>query len=240
MILLTDQQPTTKLKLKAQPLLHENQSPDYYPCFSSQVLSASLMAFVTNPVGQRGHRPSGFLLPVRRTIPLPVAPQPDSPVAVNYDGTYFYVCDNLNNRILVYYGIPTSNDAPASFVIGQPDFVSNLPNQGLASPTAYTLNSPNDVFSNGTTLFVADTGNNRILVYTLPISTSGDPSAQFVIGQRVFQHHNGGHFQHGFGRSRRGLFLRQHIIRGGHQQRPIGFSFLTSAPSATGNPRPSS
>ncbi len=107
------------------------------------------------------------------------------PVAVNYDGTYLFVCDNTNNRILIYNGIPGSNNASANAVIGQPDFISIQPNQGSATPGANTLDDPNDVFSNGTTLFVADTANNRILIYS-PIPTANNASAQFVIGQSTF------------------------------------------------------
>jgi hypothetical protein len=109
----------------------------------------------------------------------------DAPVAAFYDGTHFFICDNGNNRVLVYNGIPASNNSSANYVIGQPDLVSKQPNQGLGTPAANTLNSPNDVFSNGTTLFIADTGNNRVLIYS-PIPTSSNASAQFVLGQGGF------------------------------------------------------
>jgi len=143
-----------------------------------------LMAFVTNQSANVviGHQ--NFTTGSPNDTP-PGGNTADSPVAVNYDGTHFFVCDNGNNRILVYNGIPTSNNASASYVIGQPDLVSSQPNQGSSTPSANTLDSPNDVFSNGTTLFVADTGNNRILIYT-PIPTSSNASAQYVIGQGGF------------------------------------------------------
>ncbi|MBX6419618.1 MAG: NHL repeat-containing protein [Nevskia sp.] len=105
------------------------------------------------------------------------------------------VVDQNNNRVLVWNSVPTSNGAPADAVIGQPDFTSN--NQGTLSTvsngTSVTqvigLNNPSDLWTNGFSLFVSDTGNNRVL-YWNQIPTTTDPTTNnmpnFVIGQTIF------------------------------------------------------
>ena len=69
--------------------------------------------------------------------------------------------------MLIWHAIPTSNAQPADVVLGQPDFDSNLPNvKGIGNdPTAHTLNWPYGLFSDGKSLWIADTGNRRILFY---------------------------------------------------------------------------
>ncbi|MFA5926477.1 MAG: hypothetical protein WC831_06170 [Parcubacteria group bacterium] len=98
-----------------------------------------------------------------------------------HDGNKFFMVDSVNNRVLVYNSIPTSNNASADVVIGQPNMTSNSENQG-GSPAANTLNSPSAVFSDGSRLFICDSENNRVLVYN-SIPTSNNASADVVIGQ---------------------------------------------------------
>ena len=83
------------------------------------------------------------------------------------DGETLIVADAWNHRILIWHSIPTSNAQPADVVLGQPSFDTNLPNvKGIGSdPTAQTLNWPYGLFSDGKSLWIADTGNRRILVY---------------------------------------------------------------------------
>jgi hypothetical protein len=88
--------------------------------------------------------------------------QPHS-VAVDSSGR-LYIADTLNNRILVYNSIPTSNGASANYVIGQPDMSSSSVNQG-GSASAYTLNRPTLVDVNDCHLFVVDQQNHRVLIY---------------------------------------------------------------------------
>jgi len=108
----------------------------------------------------------------------------DEPEGVWSDGTRLVVADFLNNRVLIWNSIPTTNGAPADVVVGQPDFTTgDAPNP----PTAQSLNRPFGVTSDGTRLFVADTFNNRILVYS-PFPTSNNPAPSFVIGQADFVH----------------------------------------------------
>ena len=107
----------------------------------------------------------------------------NEPEGIWSDGTKLAVADFFNSRVLIWNSIPTSNGAPADVVVGQPDFTS-ADNSTL---NAQSLNEPGDVTSDGTSLFVADSRNNRILVYN-PFPTSNNPTATHVLGQADFTH----------------------------------------------------
>lgn len=78
-----------------------------------------------------------------------------------------YVASSDQNRILVWSTLPTQNGQAADAVIGQPDFVSSLPNhpeQALED----RLNAPVGLAASGHRLFVAEANNNRVSVQGLP------------------------------------------------------------------------
>jgi hypothetical protein len=103
------------------------------------------------------------------------------PFGVNVYGGRLFVADSANCRILIFNQIPTTNNASADIVIGQPNMSANIANQGGA-PGANTLSSPEDVCYDGSKLFIADTQNNRVLVFN-QIPTSNNASADVVLGQ---------------------------------------------------------
>jgi hypothetical protein len=127
-----------------------------------------------------------------------------NPVSVTTDGTRLYVADLGHNRVLVWNAMPSQNGAPADFAIGQPDVESRIDRNTVAAnnsrllcdPTgqdqngnnvypprcAATLNFPRFALSDGQRLFIADGGNDRILVYNRIPIRSGQP-ADIVIGQ---------------------------------------------------------
>nr|WP_297918711.1 hypothetical protein [uncultured Allomuricauda sp.] len=93
------------------------------------------------------------------------------PSGIWSDGTCLVVADAWNHRVLIWHRLPTENGQAADVVLGQPDFVSNQPNvKGIGNdPTSQSLNWPYGVFSDGKKLWIADTGNRRILFYdTIP------------------------------------------------------------------------
>ena len=106
------------------------------------------------------------------------------PEGIWSDGTKLVVADFDNNRVLIWNTIPTTNGAPADVVVGQPDF-NSLDNP--EPPTAESLDQPGGVASDGSRLFVADSRNNRILVYS-PFPTTNNPTASIVLGQPDFTH----------------------------------------------------
>ncbi len=96
------------------------------------------------------------------------------------DGTHLFVADTGNNRVLIYNSIPTTSGATADVVVGQANFTSVSFSAG-----ATQMSSPSAVYSDGTRLFVADSGNNRILIYS-SIPTANGAAADVVVGQSDF------------------------------------------------------
>jgi hypothetical protein len=110
----------------------------------------------------------------------------DNPRDVAVDSTGLYVADSGNHRVVHFI----LGDAVADRVYGQPDFAATSvwANQGLASPTAATLNKPTQVALDSTGgLYVADRNNNRVVYYP-PYSQTGanGPEAVRVFGQMGF------------------------------------------------------
>ncbi|MCX6118167.1 MAG: NHL repeat-containing protein [Proteobacteria bacterium] len=101
----------------------------------------------------------------------------NNPKGVYCDGTRLFVVDYGNNRVLLWSTIPTTNNDDADFVIGQANSTSSA--TGL---TSSTMNAPHGVWSNGTIVLVADTGNGRVLRWNAIPATDG-AAANVVIGQ---------------------------------------------------------
>ncbi|MDE2149059.1 MAG: NHL repeat-containing protein [Gammaproteobacteria bacterium] len=104
-------------------------------------------------------------------------------VAVNSSGALF-VTDTANNRVLGFNPVPTSNNANASFVLGQADFTSTTPNAGGATASNAGFGIPTRVSLSGNFFVVADTGNNRVLIYNSIPASNVPPD--IVIGQSSF------------------------------------------------------
>jgi hypothetical protein len=96
------------------------------------------------------------------------------------------VADAWNHRVLLWLGLPQTHNQPADVVLGQSDFTSNHANRGASAPRADTLNWCYGVAIHDGRLFVADTGNRRVLVWYRIPTTNGAP-ADLVLGQRDFE-----------------------------------------------------
>jgi len=107
----------------------------------------------------------------------PTASSLSEPHGVFFDGTRLFVADTKNNRVLIWNSLPTGSGQAADVVVGQSDFVSKG-----SGTTATTMAGPRDVLAVGNALFVADTENDRVLVFT-PIPTANGASARYVLGQ---------------------------------------------------------
>lgn len=135
-----------------------------------------------------------------------------NPVSVTSDGIRLFVTDLGYNRVLIWNSIPSSNAAPADLAIGQPGLTTGDPNNGYSTdpndpnqketpqacptqtgtdangnPTYYpvcnaTLSFPRFALSTGSQLFVADGGNDRVLVFNT-IPTQSGAFADIVLGQ---------------------------------------------------------
>jgi len=103
------------------------------------------------------------------------------------DGSILLVADTQNNRILGWQGgIPNQNDELADGIIGNTAFGSVSQTGGSGSSG---LHNPTGVTSDGTSVFVADSTNNRVLEFqTYIASLSLGPAANYVYGQEDFAH----------------------------------------------------
>lgn len=95
------------------------------------------------------------------------------------------VADAWNHRVLLWKAVPQDSHTPADIVLGQDDIRSMEANRGRDAPTAATLHWPYGVWSDGEILFVADTGNRRILIWHSFPTRHGQP-ADLVLGQLTF------------------------------------------------------
>jgi uncharacterized protein (TIGR03437 family) len=121
-----------------------------------------------------------------------------NPVSVSSDGTRLYVADLGNNRVLIWNSIPTTNQKAADVVVGQKDMDTGLSNDAPAlcpsngkdtdgkdtfpARCGKTLDFPRFALSDGTRLFIADGGNDRVLVYNT-IPTQNAAAADVILGQ---------------------------------------------------------
>lgn len=105
----------------------------------------------------------------------------NAPEGVWFDGTRLFVADTGNHRVLVWNAFPTADGQPADVVLGQSQPDAVLPNRGQSGPQAPTMFSPSSVLSTGQRTFVADRGNNRVLVFSDGVTTG--MAATTVLGQ---------------------------------------------------------
>ncbi len=97
-----------------------------------------------------------------------------------------YLAPPNNNRVLIYNNFSSfAGEAggrlvPADVVVGQPDFTSSA-----FGTSATSMNQPVGVASDGVRLFVADWGNNRVLIFNRIPETNG-AAADVVVGQSGF------------------------------------------------------
>jgi len=103
-------------------------------------------------------------------------------IAIDGSGT-LWVGDNFDNRVLRFNNAASKpNGASADGVLGQPDFTS-----ANAANSQNGLNSPNGVaIDSSGTLWVADTGNNRVLRFDNATTKANGANADGVLGQAGF------------------------------------------------------
>ena len=105
-------------------------------------------------------------------------------VAVDARTGRLYVADQNNNRVLSWPNAAAlANHQAADLVIGQPGFTTNTANNGGLGKAS--LNGPRGVAVDAQgNLFVADSGNNRVLEYNAPLANHA--AAARVFGQPDF------------------------------------------------------
>ena len=114
------------------------------------------------------------------------------PNTLNYPSDVFiynsklFISDTNNNRVLIFNTIPSSNNASADIVIGQKDEYSNKYNQNnTVVCSSNTLYNPRGIFVQNDEIFIADSVNNRVLIFN-SIPSTHNTGADVVIGQIYF------------------------------------------------------
>lgn len=92
------------------------------------------------------------------------------PGGIASHGTHFLLADRNNNRVLIWNKLPTGNTAP-DLVLGQPDFTGNN-----AGTKLNELNWPVAVATADGKVVVADTNNDRILIWSNFPTRNGQPA----------------------------------------------------------------
>ncbi len=104
------------------------------------------------------------------------------PTSISFDSSgNLWVADQSNNRVLMFARSGTTISSTASIVIGQPDFTT-----GTSGTTSTKLFDPTSIsFDSSGNLWVADFGNDRVLMFANTGSTISN-TASVVIGQPDF------------------------------------------------------
>ncbi len=139
--------------------------------------------------------------PASTTAPTAAANQLWEPTSVTADGGHVYVSDLGFNRVMIWNTISPTTDQNADVVIGQPNFTQTTANNvevcyttpggstvlptGTQGQCQASLDFPRFVLSDGTRLFIADSGNDRVLIFN-SIPTKTGTSADLVLGQTNF------------------------------------------------------
>jgi len=98
------------------------------------------------------------------------------PMDIATDGTHLLLADTRNNRVLIWNSPPTGN-TPPDMVLGQNNFYANNPGTGKNQ-----MNWPVSISTDGQRVVVADTNNDRILIWNTFPTTSGQPADLVIEG----------------------------------------------------------
>lgn len=109
------------------------------------------------------------------------------PSGIWSDGKRLAIADAWNHRVLLWHQLPGKDGQAADVVLGQESLFENKPNRkGLGhKPEANTLYWPYGVWCEGSNLWIADTGNRRLLYFNQWPTQHGF-AAQSVLGQADF------------------------------------------------------
>jgi len=129
-------------------------------------------------LGQKDFKSSAAFRP-------PTASSLLGPQGVWLQGKQLFVADSQNHRVLIWNAIPTTNGQAADIVLGQNSMTAGVQvdlAQTAPPASASSLTNPVSVSSDGIRLYVADLGNNRVLIWN-KIPTANNAPADVALGQ---------------------------------------------------------
>lgn len=121
--------------------------------------------------------PGGLTLPAAE----PTMAWMYSPRGVFVGDDHVVVADSGNHRVLVWHGVPGSDEQPADVVLGQPDGSTEGRAAGGRGPER-GMNLPTGVLVHDGRLVVADAWHHRILIWD-EVPQSNDTAPDVVLGQ---------------------------------------------------------
>lgn len=104
-----------------------------------------------------------------------------SPRAVFLGADHLVVADSGNHRVLIWHGVPETDEQPADVVLGQPDGTTEGPAAGGRGPER-GMHLPTGVLVHEGRLVVADAWHHRILVWN-EVPHADDVAPDMVLGQ---------------------------------------------------------
>ena len=113
----------------------------------------------------------------------PTAATLSVPTGICLCGEGLAVADAWNHRVLIWKQLPEDSNVPADLVLGQADFSQNQPNRGYGETAADRMHWPYGLLYHQGRLWVADTGNRRVLMWEGLPEVNGQP-ADLVLGQK--------------------------------------------------------
>ena len=102
------------------------------------------------------------------------------------DGKRLFVADGGNNRVLVYSNVPTNSGQAADIVLGQPNENASVDSTDLLISSSDSIRTPMSLAWDGTNLYVADTFNRRVLVFTIGETPITRTSIRNAASQEIF------------------------------------------------------
>ena len=121
--------------------------------------------------------PGGLALPAAK----PSMAWMYSPRGVLLDDDHVVVTDSGNHRVLIWHGVPESDEQPADVVLGQPDGETEGPAAGGRGPER-GMHLPTGVLIHEGRLIVADAWHHRILIWNT-VPQRSDVAPDVVLGQ---------------------------------------------------------
>lgn len=120
------------------------------------------------------------------TYPVRCAATLDFPRFAISDGKRLFIADGGNNRVLVFSNVPTASGQRADIILGQPGEFDSVDSTDLLTSSSDSLRTPMSLAWDGTNLFVGDTFNRRVMVFTVGETTVNRTSVRNAASQEIF------------------------------------------------------